>query len=183
MGNMLELQEPVGMLAETATELLCTAPLTNKKRKECWAAREKHWISAQECKPIEVKLAARFERATLQQLGKWHRRAEKRYLRTQNQYRKICAAEEEALKDVNNRLTDAQKVTLQSGFELRKSQLQLFGGTLETILECLESALTKRTELPHQRFLNQQKLFKMFTLKWHQLTGAGVHWDPESLFQ
>lgn len=72
-----------GMPAQVATELLANpkARLTARMRKTCWDARSKFFVATQQRKPLERKLDAKLSRATWEQLSRWLRRAEHRFLR------------------------------------------------------------------------------------------------------
>jgi hypothetical protein len=75
------------MPVQVATDLLCTLErMTLSQRKTFLDARATSYCAIEEKKPRDGKLSRKYREATLLQLGKWKRRANKRRSKLQLQY-------------------------------------------------------------------------------------------------
>jgi len=123
------------MPKQIATDMLLNSQrLSNTMRKTCMRARENHYVSVQTKEAGIYKIARRFQRATLQQLGKWLRRAQQR--------RNDTAASLRSLKK-------------DKAFLARPAEIQTtLAGLLESRIEAFSQAIdTLQTELKYRHVI------------------------------
>jgi hypothetical protein len=95
------------MPVQVATDLLCTLErMTLSQRKTFLDARATSYCAIEEKKPRDGKLSRKYREATLLQLGKWNRRANKRRSKLQLQYEVAIKLPEETTRQqvLKNRL-------------------------------------------------------------------------------
>lgn len=120
------LQERPVMPEQVATNLLCIATdTTNSKRKLWRRAREKHYVATQGRVPGVYKQAARFNKADLQQVIKWLRRAQLLLKKTKRDTsRKSFLKQEAPWQNLQRARIEARIEALQSTIDQLKTELQ-----------------------------------------------------------
>jgi hypothetical protein len=125
------------MPKQIATDMLLNSQrLSNTMRKTCMRARENHYVSVQTKEAGIYKIARRFQRATLQQLSKWLRRAQQR--------RTDTAASLRSLKKDKSRPEEIQR-SLAGILENRIEAFSQAIDTLQTELKSRHENISLRT--------------------------------------
>jgi hypothetical protein len=118
---------------QVATEML-TRPgvrLTGKERRMYQKAREIHYVSEVVKKDPAEKLKFKLKNVKLEQLNKWHRRSERRYMKVQRQHAALeafLAAQPESPMPTPQQLIARRNL----------AAVEMIGGQLESLLTGLE---------------------------------------------
>jgi len=130
-----------GMPKEVATEMLCAGRLNGMMRRECQRAREQGFTVPMPQKAMDVRLAARFKRASVAQLAKWLRRREKRYSGVQRTYSKLQAG---LAKLPEAKLAPHLHKAAEKLINMRIEAIRTEGSALEIYLTTIEDAIGQR---------------------------------------
>lgn len=126
--------------------------------------RARVFSSTVEPKPYDQKQLARFMKAKLAQLNKWHKRREARYEAVQLLHRKLIRGLDKL--DKTNLSPELKKAT-EKVVRAQLAKLELEGSIIETYLMTLEGCLATRMQTPMSRAKTYADVVKTINPRHH----------------